>query len=86
MTSIVFGLPLGAVGGCAGRRGAAGLVARLIVPVGASVQMVVLPPGRNEVIQTVGQAVVWTAAAAITVLVVVRHLRRRPAAPRAESP
>ncbi|XVQ87255.1 hypothetical protein ACQP2K_07495 [Microbispora siamensis] len=88
IAAVVFGAPLGAVGACAGRPGVIGLLARLTVPVGAAVQMVVLPPGRNEVVQAVGKTIVWAAAAAAIGFVVVRFLterrRRSPAA--TESP
>ncbi|MFC6079779.1 hypothetical protein [Sphaerisporangium aureirubrum] len=80
VASVVFGAPLGAVGACVRRPGAIGLLARLTVPVGAALQMVVLPPGRNEVVETIGKTVVWTAAAASIGFIVVRFLvkRRRP--------
>ncbi|MFJ2033305.1 hypothetical protein [Streptosporangium sp. NPDC087985] len=81
VTSIVFGAPLGAVGACVMRPGVIGLLARLTVPVGAAVQMIVLPPGRNEVIATMGKTVVWVAAAVTVCFVVVRFLSvegRRP--------
>ncbi|WP_433354528.1 hypothetical protein ACQP25_13010 [Microtetraspora malaysiensis] len=89
VASVVLGAPLGAVGACVKRPGAIGLLARLTVPVGAAVQMAVLPPGRNEVVQTIGKTVVWTAAAVSIGFIVVRFLlverrRRSPAA--AESP
>ncbi|MBB2910678.1 hypothetical protein FHS43_001941 [Streptosporangium becharense] len=80
VTSVVFGAPLGVVGACAGRPGVIGLLTRLTVPVGAAVQMIVLPPGRNEVIEAVGRTVVWVGAAAVIAFVVVRFLgaeRRR---------
>ncbi|MBE3013776.1 hypothetical protein IL992_32020 [Microbispora sp. NEAU-D428] len=85
IAAVVFGAPLGAVGACAGRPGVIGLLARLTVPVGAAVQMAVLPPGRNEVVQAIGKAIVWTAAAATVGVIVVRFLlterrRRSPAA------
>ncbi|MFI7046347.1 hypothetical protein [Streptosporangium sandarakinum] len=89
ITSVLFGAPLGVVGACARRPGAVGLLARLTVPVGAAVQMVVLPPGRNERIEAMGQAIVWTAAAAAVGFVVVRFLgarRHRPATVGVESP
>jgi hypothetical protein len=83
--SIVLGAPLGAIGACARRPGAVGLLARLTVPVGAAVQMVVLPPGRNEVVQAIGKTIVWTGAAASITLIVAHFIvtqrrRRRPAA------
>ncbi|MEU6407544.1 hypothetical protein [Microbispora sp. NPDC046933] len=88
IAAVIFGAPLGAVGACVRRPGAIGLLARLTVPVGAAVQMVVLPPGRNEVVQTMGKTIVWTAAAAAIGFIVARFLterrRRSPAA--TESP
>lgn len=81
ITSVIFGAPLGAVGACVKRPGVIGLLARLTVPVGAAVQMIVLPPGRNEVIAAIGKTVVWVAAAMSIGFVVFRFLsvkRRRP--------
>lgn len=80
VASVVLGAPLGAVGACAVRPGTVGLLARLVVPVGAAVQMVVLPPGRNERIVVIGQAVVWAMAAVCVGFVVVRFLARRRSA------
>jgi hypothetical protein len=88
-TSVIFGAPLGAVGACVNRPGVIGFLARLTVPVGAALQMIVLPPGRNEVIVTIGRVIVWTAAAASIGFVVVRFLsveRRRSSPTGAESP
>ncbi|MFC5182489.1 hypothetical protein [Actinomadura harenae] len=70
VASFVFGAPLGAVGACAKRPTAVGLLARLTVPAGAAAQMLVLPPGRNERITQIGQAVVGTAAVAAAALAV----------------
>lgn len=83
VASVVFGAPLGAVGACVKRPGVIGLLARLTVPVGAAVQMIVLPPGRNEVIMTIGQVIVWTAAVVSAGFFVARFLsvrRLRPSA------
>ncbi|GII52165.1 hypothetical protein Pth03_05540 [Planotetraspora thailandica] len=77
VAGVIFGAPLGAVGACVRRPGAIGLFARLTVPVGAAVQMVVLPPGRNEVVETIGKTIVWTGAAASIGFVVVRFLQER---------
>ncbi|WP_246264044.1 hypothetical protein [Acrocarpospora pleiomorpha] len=77
ITSVIFGAPLGAVGACAKRPGTIGLLARLTVPVGATVQMIVLPPGRNEVVETIGKTIVWTVAAASIGFIVVRFLAER---------
>ncbi|WP_198653120.1 hypothetical protein [Actinocorallia populi] len=83
VAGLLFGAPLGAVGACAHRAGVIGLLARLTVPVGAAVQMALIPPGRNEVITAIGQWVVGVAAAAGIVFVVVRFLLslRRPSEP-----
>jgi hypothetical protein len=75
VTSVLFGAPLGAAGTFVRRPGVVGLLARLIVPVGAAVQMGVLPPGRNEVVSTIGMTVVWAAAAVSIGYFVVRFLR-----------
>ncbi|GAA0963155.1 hypothetical protein [Actinocorallia libanotica] len=75
VAGLLFGAPLGAVGACAHRAGVVGLLARLTVPVGAAVQMVLIPPGRNEVITAIGQGVVGVAAAVSIVFVVIRFLR-----------
>ncbi|MEV4096637.1 hypothetical protein [Streptosporangium saharense] len=80
VASVVLGAPLGAVGACAVRPGTTGLLARLVVPVGAAVQMAVLPPGRNERIVVIGQTVVWTLAAVCVGFVVVRFLARHRSA------
>ncbi|PRY12542.1 hypothetical protein CLV37_110102 [Kineococcus rhizosphaerae] len=73
--------PLGLVGACARRRDARGLVAGLVVPVGAAVQMVVLAPGLEGAI-VYPQAVwarwtVWVAAAVGVVLLLRRWSDRR---------
>ncbi|MBB4913358.1 hypothetical protein [Streptosporangium saharense] len=80
VASVVFGAPLGAAGACAVRPGVVGLLARLVVPVGAAVQMVVLPPGRNERIVVIGQTVVWALAAICVGFVVIRFLGGRRSA------
>lgn len=64
IASIIFGIPLGMVGAYITRPGPLGLAAKMVVPVGATVQMVLFPPGRNPTIATIGQALVCTAAAA----------------------
>ncbi|GAA4227633.1 hypothetical protein GCM10022254_15790 [Actinomadura meridiana] len=63
------------------RPGSAGLLAKLVVPLGATVQVLLLPPGRNPTIEIIGQAVVCTAAAATMAYTVLRFVtteRRRP--------
>ncbi len=84
VTSVLLGAPLGAVGAYVHRSGALGLLARLTVPIGAAVQMLVLPPGRNETITAIGQTVVGITAIAAIVLIIARFLaprRPRPAPP-----
>ncbi|WP_230421019.1 hypothetical protein [Actinomadura soli] len=75
VAAVMLGAPLGAIGACVTLPGWTGLLARLAVPVGAAVQMIGLPPGRNERITTIGQAIVLTAAAASIGFVIVRFLR-----------
>ncbi|PLW71470.1 hypothetical protein GQS52_18920 [Streptomyces sp. SCUT-3] len=65
--SVLFGSALGAVGAAVGRPGVIGLLAGLTVPVGAAVQMIILPPGSR--ITSISEsdlavAIVWTAAVA----------------------
>lgn len=89
VTSVLFGAPLGAVGACVKRPGVTGLLARLTVPIGAAVQMVVFLPGRNEVIANIGKTVVWVAAAVSIGFIVVRFFlveRRRRSLAAVESP
>ncbi|MFC7011593.1 hypothetical protein ACFQMH_07670 [Streptomyces viridiviolaceus] len=60
-----LGLLLGAVGATIRRPGAVGLLAALTVPVGAALQMVVLPPQplvNSNLDVVVAEAIVWTAA------------------------
>ncbi|OUC97058.1 hypothetical protein [Streptosporangium minutum] len=77
--TVLLGPILGAIGACARQPGAIGVLAQVTVPVGAAVQMFVMPPGRNEVITTIGQWVVWTMATVTIGMVAVRFLgvRRR---------
>jgi hypothetical protein len=77
VASALFGMPLGAIGACAARPGPVGLLARLTVPAGASVQMFLMPPGRNEVLMTIGQGVVWTASAVSVTVLALCYVRRR---------
>lgn len=77
IAGVVLGAPLGVVGAFARRPGVAGLLARVTVPVGAAVQMLVLPPGRNEVVETIGKMIVWAAAAACVGYFVLVFRRQR---------
>ncbi len=90
IASLAFGSVLGALGGSIRRPGVIGLLAGLTVPVGAAVEMILLPrEGRpfgvvNPVYDWL-RPVVWTAAAAATAVLVVRFLvsRQRSQASRA---
>ena len=83
--AVVFGLPLGAAGALARRPGPAGLVAGLIVPLGAAANMVLFPvhtglPGESSANRW-AELTVWVAAVAGAALVTARFVRRRPVAP-----
>ncbi|MEV8456682.1 hypothetical protein AB0467_29270 [Streptomyces sp. NPDC052095] len=84
VAGLPLGLLLGAVGSAVRRPGVAGLLAALTVPVGAAVQMVVMPP-RPHLGMTPGiilaEVIVWTAAVAGAVWAVRRfRVGRRTAA------
>ncbi|OAH10857.1 hypothetical protein [Streptomyces jeddahensis] len=62
---LLFGLVLGVVGAAIRRPGLIGLLAALTVPVGAAVQMVVMPPRPHLTLTpaiVVAEVIVWTAA------------------------
>ncbi|GGX48202.1 hypothetical protein [Streptomyces chryseus] len=66
VVGLPLGLLLGAVGAAIGRPGLIGLLAALTVPVGAAVQMVVLPPRPHLTLTpaiVLAEAIAWTAAA-----------------------
>jgi len=82
MASVVFGSVLGVVGASIRRPGVVGLLAALTVPVGAAVEMLLLPRegGAFGVVNPVYdwlRPVVWAAAAATTAVLVVRFLASR---------
>lgn len=79
---LLLGPPLGAVGACARRPGLLGLLAALTVPVGAAVQMVVLPQGLSSV-QVATEAVwarwiVWLISALASVWIILGYRRAKP--------
>lgn len=83
---LVVGLPLGLILGTVGalvrRPGLTGLIAALIVPVGAAVQMVALPPGEGLTTSlpgTVAEAIAWTGAVFGAVWALYRFWRERHA-------
>jgi hypothetical protein len=89
LASVACGPALGAVGAYVGRGGVRGLLAGLVVPVGALVQTVVLPPGSGNLIVTpemrLAWAIVLVASGVVAGAVLVRFLaaerRRRSSLP-----
>jgi len=81
VAGVILGALLGLVGAKIGRRGVVGLIAGLVVPVGAAVQMLVMPPGlggANVSAEAVwARWIVWVAAAMTAVLVLARHIAGR---------
>ncbi|MEV7331956.1 hypothetical protein [Micromonospora sp. NPDC093244] len=79
VASLVLGLPLGAVGATIRRPGLIGVLAALVAPIGAALNMVVLPPPAESPVAEPVVLTVWAAAAAATVLVLVFAVcARRP--------
>ncbi len=83
--SLVLGPPLGVVGVVIRHAGPAGTCAALVVPLGAALNMVVVPPPAESPVAWAVKVTVWGAAAAATVLIAARAIRREgarlPAAP-----
>ncbi|MFF3949984.1 hypothetical protein ACFYYN_34975 [Streptomyces sp. NPDC001902] len=82
VVAVFFGPMLGIAGAAVRRPGLTGLLAALTVPVGAAVQMVVLPPRPHMTVTpaiAVAEALVWTAAAAGAAWAVHRFLAERRA-------
>lgn len=81
VVSLVIGSALGVVGASIRRPGVIGLIAGLTVPVGAAVQMAVLPPGFNGYIANPeavwARLIVWVAAALSVAIVMNRFLAER---------
>jgi uncharacterized protein DUF6518 len=80
IASVLLGPLLGVAGALIRRHGLIGTVAALVVPAGAALQMVLLPPAQESRMAQPMQVSVWIAAAAVTVMVVVRNYRRRAVA------
>jgi len=76
LAALLFGAALGAVGACIVRSGVVGLLAALTVPLGAAVQMAILPPGLEGALVPAeaiwARWIVWIAATVVTVVVLVR--------------
>ncbi|MET7704904.1 DUF6518 family protein [Micromonospora sp. NPDC005413] len=81
--SVVLGPVLGVAGTLIRRSGPAGVIATLLVPAGAALQMVVLPPPAESLMAQPVRLTVWVAAVAATVLVSWARGRRRPLVPSA---
>jgi hypothetical protein len=69
--SVLLGPPLGMVGAAIRRPGPVGTLAALVVPAGAALNMVLIPPPADSL---VGRPVTWlvSAAAAMAAVLVVR--------------
>jgi hypothetical protein len=63
VASVLFGPPLGVVGALIRRSGAAGTVAALVVPAGAALQMVFLPPPADSRMAEPVRLSIWIAVA-----------------------
>jgi hypothetical protein len=74
--SVVFGPALGLVGALVRRPGPAGVLAALVVPAGAALQMVVLPPPPESLMAQPVRLTVWTSAAVAAVLITRARGRR----------
>jgi hypothetical protein len=73
--SMLLASPLGAVGATIRRPGPAGVLAALVAPVGAALNMVVLPPPPESPVAELVLLTVWGAAAATVVVVLARAVR-----------
>ncbi|MFI6035957.1 hypothetical protein ACIBBD_17650 [Streptomyces sp. NPDC051315] len=83
VAGLLFGPVLGLVGAAVGRPGLTGLLAALTVPLGAAVQMVVMPPRPHLTLTpaiVLAEAIVWTAAVASAGWAVHRFLVERRSA------
>jgi len=82
VAGVCLGPALGAAGALIRRSGPVGALALLLVPAGAALQMVVLPPAPESRMAEPVRLTVWFAAAATAVLLARRTGRRRaPAMP-----
>ncbi|MGW5253600.1 hypothetical protein ACWERW_11340 [Streptomyces sp. NPDC004012] len=74
--SLLLGLPLGAMGAVI-RRPPAGILAALVVPVGAVLNIIVLPPPPDSRVASTVVLTVCGGAAAATLLILVRAVQAR---------
>ncbi|WP_143740467.1 DUF6518 family protein [Micromonospora echinospora] len=74
--SVLLGPALGVAGASVRRPGPVGALAALLVPAGAAVQMVVLPPPPESLMALPVRLTVWMSAAVATVLVIRARGRR----------
>ncbi len=74
---VVLGLPLGAVGATIRRPGPVGVLAGLVVPIGAALNVVVLPPPRESFVAVQVAITVWGAATTAAVMLLIRAARVR---------
>jgi hypothetical protein len=79
VASVLFGLPLGIVGVAMRRPGLIGLFAGLVVPLGATMQMIVLPPRPDSPAGAFARAAVCASAALAAIAFVIwwRNTNRR---------
>ncbi|WP_229397778.1 hypothetical protein [Micromonospora okii] len=73
--SVLLGPALGMVGALIRHPGPAGTIAALVAPVGAALQMAVLPPPPESLMAQPVRLTVWVAAASAAVLII--HIRGR---------
>jgi hypothetical protein len=78
IASVLLGPPLGVVGAAIGLPGPAGVVAALVVPASAALQMAVLPPPAAGLMAEPVRWSIWIAAVVATVLLA-RRFRSRSA-------
>ncbi|WP_406037426.1 DUF6518 family protein [Micromonospora sp. NBC_00898] len=79
--SVVLGPALGVAGALIRRPGPAGTLAALLVPAGAALQMVTLPPPPESLMAQPVRLTVWVSAAVATVLITRARDRRGILAP-----
>lgn len=79
--SVVLGPALGVAGALIRQPGPAGTLAALLVPAGAALQMVVLPPPPESLMAQPVRLTVWVSAAVATVLITRARGRRGILAP-----